>query len=173
MEYRVIRSARRTLAMELTPTGELLVRAPYAAPEKDIRAFVESHRAWAESRLERLKAHRRPPLTEEEVAALRQRAKEDLPVRTARWAEKMGITYGKVGVTSARRRLGSCSSKGNISYSYRLMAHSEEIIDYVVVHELAHRKEMNHSRRFYDIVARYLPDYRQRVKLLRSLPIVE
>ncbi len=173
MEYRVIRSARRTLALELTPKGEVLVRAPLSVPEKDIRAFFEAHRAWAESRLAKLQARRRQPLTEEEKSALHRRAKEDLPARTARWAERMGISYESVGITSARRRLGSCSSLGNISYSFRLMAHPEEIIDYVVVHELAHRKEMNHSKGFYEIVARYLPDYRQRVKLLRSLPIIE
>lgn len=89
------------------------------------------------------------------------------------WAERMGITYTGVKITSAKSRFGSCNSRGGIAYSFRLMQFPEQVIDYVVVHELAHRKEMNHSRRFYDIVARYLPDYRQRVKLLRSLPIVE
>ncbi|MBQ2719044.1 MAG: M48 family metallopeptidase [Clostridia bacterium] len=173
MEYRVIRSSRRTLALELTPAGEVLVRAPFAVSERDVQAFFEGHRAWVERRLPALRERLAPPLTKEEETALRQRAKEDLPQRTARWATRMGITYGSVRITSARRRLGSCSSLGNLSFSFRLMAHPEEIIDYVVVHELAHRKQMNHSQEFYKLVARYLPDYRQRIALLRTLPILQ
>jgi predicted metal-dependent hydrolase len=80
----------------------------------------------------------------------------------------MGIKYGRITITSARTRFGSCSSEGNISYSYRLMLYPEEAIDYVVVHELAHRREMNHSPRFYAIVERILPDYKERRKLLKQ-----
>ena len=80
----------------------------------------------------------------------------------------MGIKYGRITIASAKTRFGSCSSKGNISYSYRLMMYPEEAIDYVVVHELAHRIEMNHSPRFYAIVERILPDYKKRRKLLKE-----
>ncbi len=170
MEYRVIRSARRTLALEITPEGEILVRAPSAVSDREIAAFAASHRAWVESHLPVVLARRRPPLTKEEEATLRRLAKADLPARTARWAARMGIEYTGVTITSARHRFGSCNSRGGICYSFRLLELPEEVIDYVVVHELAHRLEMNHSPRFYAIVARYLPDYRRRRALLRSLP---
>lgn len=169
-EYRVIRSGRRTLAIEIEREGTVLVRAPMAAPPEDIRRFVEEHREWIEIHRRRQIERLLPPLTEAEEKALRARAAADLPARTARFAERMGITYTGVRITSAKQRLGSCSSSGGISYSYRLMQYPDEVIDYVVVHELAHRREMNHSPRFYAIVARYLPDYRRRVALLKSLP---
>lgn len=170
VEYRVIRSDRRTLAIEIEQDGGVLVRAPKAAPTKDIDRFVEEHRGWIEIHRKRQLERLRPPLTAAEEQALRARAAADLPARTARFAEKMGITYTGVRITSAKQRLGSCSASGGISYSFRLMQYPDEVIDYVVVHELAHRKEMNHSRRFYAIVAHYLPDYRRRVALLKSYP---
>ena len=79
----------------------------------------------------------------------------------------MGTSYNRVTVTSARTRFGSCSAKGNISYSYRLMLYPEPAIDYVVVHELAHTLEMNHSPRFWAVVEKYMPDYKERKKLLK------
>ena len=170
MQYRVIRSARRTLSLELTPSGELLVRAPYAAGDAEVAAFAEAHRGWVDSHLPKVLARQRPPLTKEEERSLRHLARADLPVRTARWAALMGIDYTGVSITSARHRFGSCNSRGKICYSFRLLEFPEEVIDYVVVHELAHRLEMNHSSRFYAIVERYLPDYRRRRALLRSLP---
>ena len=170
MEYRIIRSDRHTLAIEIERDGTVLVRAPKAAPLEDICRFVEEHRGWIERHRRRQRERLLPPLTEAEETSLRARAAVDLPVRTARFAEKMGITYEGVRISSAKQRLGSCSASGRISYSFRLMQYPDEVIDYVVVHELAHRKEMNHSPRFYAIVERYLPDYRRRVALLKSFP---
>lgn len=170
MEYRIIRSDRRTLAIEIERDGTVLVRAPKAAPLEDIRRFVDEHLGWIERHRRRQRERLLPPLTEAEEMSLRARAAADLPVRTARFAEKMGITYEGVRISSARERLGSCSASGRIAYSFRLMQYPDEVIDYVVVHELAHRKEMNHSPRFYAIVERYLPDYRRRVALLKSFP---
>lgn len=170
MEYTLIRTGRRTLGLEIKPDGTLLVRAPLAAPLSDIEEFVSAHRTWIETRRARVLARIAPPLTVEEERALRARAKEELPKLTAVWAEKMGITYTRVKITSARCRLGSCRADGGISFSFRLMQYPESVIEYVVVHELAHRKEMNHSHRFYQLVARYLPDYAERVRLMKSCP---
>ena len=79
----------------------------------------------------------------------------------------MNLKYGRITITSAKTRFGSCSSKGNISFSYRLMLYPRELVDYVIVHELAHLSEMNHSDRFYRIIESVLPDYRERVKRLK------
>ena len=87
--------------------------------------------------------------------------------KTEYFAKIMGIDYGRITVTSAQKRFGSCSSRGNISYSYRLMLYPEEAREYVIVHELAHRREMNHSKRFYDIIAKTMPDYKNRKRLLK------
>lgn len=170
MEYRIIRSARRTLALQIEKTGEILVRAPYQTSAARIESFVLAHSEWIEKHKRRIAACTLPPLTADKVAELRARAKADLPARTAFWAGLMGVDYARVTITSAEKRFGSCNSRGGISYSYRLMQFPEAVIDYVVVHELAHRKEMNHSPRFYAIIAQYLPDYKERIKLMKSTP---
>ncbi len=170
MEYRLIRSGRRTLALEIAANGELIVRAPHLAPLSDIEEFVSSHAKWIEKHKEKREARLLPPLTEGEKRALRERAASYLPARTEYFARMMGITYSGVRITSAKTRLGSCNAQRGISYSYRVMQYPSEVIDYVVVHELAHCREMNHSSRFYAIVARYLPDYKVRIQILRTHP---
>lgn len=169
MDYKVVYSGRRTVSLCIKDGG-LVVRAPYGALEKQIKKIVASHREWIEKHI-RIQVEREEKygtLTDEKIKNLRDKAKEVLPAKTARFASIMGLKYGRITITGAKTRFGSCSSKGNISYSYLLMQYSDEAIDYVVVHELAHLKEMNHSPRFYKIIESVLPDYKERKKLLKK-----
>jgi hypothetical protein len=95
-------------------------------------------------------------------------AKAYFECKTKEYAHLMNLKYGRITITSAKTRFGSCSSKGNISYSYRLMLYPERAREYVVVHELAHLSEMNHSKRFYSIIEKILPDYKERKKALKE-----
>ena len=79
----------------------------------------------------------------------------------------MNLKPSRITITGARTRFGSCSSKDNLSFSYLLMLYPEAAREYVVVHELAHLSEMNHSKRFYAIIEKYMPDYKERKKLLK------
>lgn len=158
------------MALQLTREGEVLVRAPIHTPQTVIESFVSAHENWIEvhqkRRQERQAAHPEP--TPEETEALRRRAKEMLPAKVAYYAALMGVTPTGVHITSARTRFGSCSGKNSISFSLYLMQYPERAIDYVVVHELAHIRHHNHSPAFYAEVAKIMPDYQARQKLLRS-----
>ena len=169
MTYEIVRSRRRTVALEVTREGRVLVRAPLRMPQGEIKRFVASHAAWLEKAQAKVAARQaaHPPLTEQETAALRQRAKELLPDRVAHYAAIMGVTPTSVKITSARTRFGSCSGKNGICFSLYLMQYPEEAIDYVVVHELAHIRHHDHSSAFYAEVAKVMPDYRARMKLLK------
>ena len=170
MTYEIVRSRRRTVALEVTREGRVLVRAPLRMPQGEIECFVASHAAWLEKAQAKVAARQaaHPPLTEQETAALRQRAKELLPDRVAHYAAIMGVTPTSVKITSARTRFGSCSGKNGICFSLYLMQYPEEAIDYVVVHELAHIRHHDHSPAFYAEVAKVLPDYKERMKLLKT-----
>ena len=170
MDYTLIRSSRRTMALEVTRDGRLLVRAPQRAPQAVIDRFVASHADWIAAHLEkqRQRAQAHPPLTEDEIAALRQKARDILPGRVAHYAERMGVTPTGVKITGAKTRFGSCSAKNSLCFSLYLMAYPDAAIDYVVVHELAHIRHKNHSPAFYAEVARVMPDYRERRKLLKG-----
>ena len=170
MDYTLIRSSRRTMALEITRDGRLLVRAPQRAPQAVIDRFVASHADWIAAHLEkqRQRAQAHPPLTEDELAALRQKARDILPGRVAHYAGRMGVTPTGVKITGAKTRFGSCSAKNSLCFSLYLMAYPDAAIDYVVVHELAHIRHKNHSPAFYAEVARVMPDYRERRKLLKG-----
>ena len=169
MEYTLIRSNRKTLSVEVTQEGQLVVRAPLRAAKKDIDTFLESRRDWIAGAMARQKERRdaHPPLTEAEMETLRQRAKAYLPGRVAYWAGRMGLHPAGVKITSAQKRFGSCSSKGNLCFSLYLMQYPTDSIDAVVVHELCHLRHMNHSPAFYREVERWLPDYHQRMRHLK------
>ena len=169
-EYKLIRSSRRTLALEIGRDLTLTVRAPMKMPLSVIEEFIEKHDKWIEKKLDVMKNREIKPdnLSAEEIAALKMRAKEILPKKVDYFAEIMGLKPSGVKITSAKKRFGSCSGKNSLCFSYELMLYPDETIDYVVVHELAHIKHRNHSARFYSLIEKYLPDYKTREKILKS-----
>ena len=161
MIYKVIRSKRKTLAIQITGDG-VIVRAPYAVSKAQIDSFVEAHAAWIEKQKQKLEARASSPvdrLSEDEIRELADRALRYIPERVAYYAPKVGVSYGRVTIRNQKSRWGSCSAKGNLNFNCLLMLTPPEVIDSVVVHELRHRKEMNHSGKFYEEVLRVFPDY--------------
>ena len=172
MEYQLIRSGRRSLGASIKD-GKLVVRAPFRTPIHEIEAFLIKHMAWIERHLakdrerrEALRAVR--SLSAEEIAALKKGAREVIPARVAHYAEEIGVTYGRVSIRLQKTRWGSCTARGDLSFNALLLLTPPEVLDAIVVHELCHRKHMDHSRRFYAEVLSVMPDYRARRKWLRE-----
>ncbi len=166
-EFELIRSGRKTVALEITRDGRLLVRAPQRMKYDDILAFVRSHGQWIESHLP--KAQQNITQTAD-PSALRRRAAALIPERVRYWSGMMGLTPGDVKITGAKTRFGSCSARDSLCFSFYLAAYPMDAVDYVVVHELAHICYKNHGAEFYRLIARYLPDYRRREALLKQHP---
>ena len=167
--YRVVRTNRRTVAVQITPAGEVLVRCPRRMSDGDVRRFVQSKSDWIEKHLNKIAAAPQfPPFTDAQLQELARQAQQTIPSRVACFAPLVGVTYGRITIRSQRSRWGSCSSKGNLNFNCLLMLAPPEVLDYVVVHELCHRKEMNHSGRFWAEVERVLPDYILRRRWLRE-----
>ena len=163
-EITVIRSKRKTLAAEIRKDGTLLVRAPMRLPESEIRRFLTEKSAWIRSHLAKQQAIRAqlaalPPLSSEDLAVLRQRAQNVIPLRTAFYAAKIGVTYGNITFRFQKTRWGSCSAAGNLNFNCLLMLAPAEVLDSVIVHELCHRIHPNHSAAFYAEIYRVFPDY--------------
>ena len=162
LEAEIIRSARRTLALEVRTDGRVVVRAPLRLSASEIARFLEEKRGWIEQHVQKQLIRSReaaPPLSQAELNALCQEAAACLPGRTAYFARLMGQSYGRVTIRVQKTRWGSCSAQGNISYNGLLMLAPPRVRDYVVVHELCHRRYMNHSRAFWDAVGNVMPDY--------------
>jgi len=172
MEYQVIKSRRRTIGMEMSDRG-LIVRTPLFCTSHQIEKFVNDHEAWIkkhEKKLENRKEYisNLSPITESEIKKLRKDAKIYIPDRVKYYSEIMGLKYNEVSIKFLKSRWGSCSAKKNLNFNLLLMLTPKEVIDSVVVHELAHLKEMNHKDSFYKLVLKHCPNYYEYDKWLRK-----
>ena len=173
----VVYSRRRTLGLEVRADGRVILRAPKGLSNQAVMDFVKERQAWIvqkwfeTERIRRQKAER-PPRDYEQNPALevqyRKEARRRITERAAYFAEKMGVDYGRIAIKAAKTRWGSCSAQGNLNFHWKLILMPPAILDYVVVHELAHRIEMNHSPRFWAQVERILPDYRERRRWIKE-----
>lgn len=170
----VIRSARKSLGLEVRDANTVLDRIPTRVSDRELKAFVENHRSWilekTEVMAEREEKRKSTPTPPPELLSKTDRMKIQLKIgkRVRHYCEAMGVTVGYVTVKNQKTRWGSCSAKGNVNFNYQLAFLPDELLDYVVIHELAHRRHMNHSRAFWAEVEKYCPDYLERREQLKE-----
>ena len=164
----LVRSSRKTLAVQIRADGTVIARTPLRMPKDRILCFLSEKASWIrmqQGRMqerEKMRQQARIHLDAAQEKELRERAKSVLAQRTAYFARQIGVTYGRITVRDQKTRWGSCSQTGNLNFNFRLILAPLEVLDYVVVHELCHRRQMNHSAQFWQEVAQVLPDYRKR-----------
>ena len=150
---------------------EIIVRAPYRLPQKEIEKFIIERKGWIDEHIgimrQRSEAEKEAvPFTEEELARMSEIALDKATSRAANFSALMGVRYNKITVRRLVSRWGSCSSGKNLSFNCLLALVPDDVLDYVVVHELCHLKEMNHSEKFWREVERVIPDYKEKRKWL-------
>lgn len=175
MNVTVIRSNRKTVAIQVNADLSVTMKVPLRATKKDIEKILKEKEPWIlkhqadiARKKEKYEAKCGPKLTYAEIQELADQALKYIPERAAYFAPTIGVKYGRITIRNQKTRWGSCSSKGNLNFNCLLMLAPPEVIDYVVVHELCHRKEMNHSTAFWNEVAKVIPDYKKSVKWLKS-----
>jgi len=174
LEYKLIRSARKTISAQVLRDGSVLVRAPRFCPIALIERFLEQKETVLERyRREMLSLPPVPRITKKELNSLKQEAGKVILHRVEQISKSIGVTYDGASITSARQRFGSCNSKNHLCFSAFLVLADPEEIDYVIVHELCHTLEHNHSPRFYAWVSRFMPDWKTREKKLKRIVIPE
>ncbi len=171
--FTIIRSRRKTIGIEITALGEVLVRAPRWVSKSEIHRFVNEKEKWIQKHLSKMQCRQEQltdvkMLTDEEIEQLANQALEVIPKRVEHYARLLNVTYGRITVRNQKTLWGSCSNKGNLNFNCLLMLAPPEVLDYVVVHELCHRKEMNHSKHFWSEVAQIIPDYKVYRKWLKE-----
>ena len=165
LTYKLIRSQRRTMGLEVRPEGVIL-RAPMRATKKDIEAFLQENLDWIRKHKVKMDALKEktdavPKLSMEEIRELAYRAATVIPARVRYYAPLIGVTYGRITIRNQRSKWGSCTAKGNLNFNCLLLLAPPEVLDSVVVHELCHRKYMNHSREFYAEIHKVFPEYKR------------
>lgn len=173
MNINIIRSRRRTMSAEIKKVDELIVRVPLRATQKEIDAFLKKNSVWIETHMEKVRRQAEkdesiPKLTETEISHLVRVAKYTIPKRVAYYAPLVGTDYKRISIRKQKTRWGSCSKEGNLNFNALLVLAPPEVLDSVVVHELCHRLEMNHSAKFYEHVHRVFPEYDKCDKWLKE-----
>ena len=171
----MIRSNRKTMAIQVNPDLTVTVRAPMRASKKEIERILQEKESWIRNAMNQLREKKRlyelediKPLSHTELQELAEKAMEYISGRVAYFSKQGGVSYGRITIRNQKTRWGSCSGKGNLNFNCLLMLTPPEVIDYVVVHELCHRKEMNHSKAFWHEVAKILPDYKKHMQWLKK-----
>lgn len=179
--YQLIQSSRKTISIHIKPDGAVIVRAPYRLSQKEVDRFVTEKQNWIRKNLAQVKTRlderregrnrggARPlPQNQAEVDEYLRQARETIWERTKYYAGVMQVDFGRITIRDQKSRWGSCSSNGNLNFNWRLIMAPAPVLDYVVVHELAHRFEMNHSPLFWQRVAAVMPDYQVHRDWLRQ-----
>ena len=172
MKYKIIRSKRKSISLQITDEG-LLVRAPLRASKREIERMIAEHEDWINKKMALYRktqatAASKGLLDDEAIRQLTAQAKTYIPQRVSYYAPLLGVHPGRITIRKQKTRWGSCSAKGNLNFNCLIMLTPPEVIDSVVVHELCHLLEMNHSDRFYSNVLRVFPEYRKHHAWLRK-----
>ena len=167
------KSRRRSIAVSVLPDNRVLVKAPYGTPESMVQEFLITKKSWVTNQIEKQnreaqKAKELGLLSDDEIKQIKKKARKVLPERVEYWAEKIGVSYGRISIRLQSSRWGSCAQNGNLNFNCLLVLMPPEILDSVVVHELCHRKFMNHSKDFYAEINRVFPDYERCNKWLKE-----
>lgn len=175
MEITVIKSNRKTVSIQVNADLSVTVRAPRYASSRELDRILREKEPWIRKQIELIReqkakyeAEAPSYLTNAQIRELADRALEYIPKRAEYYSKLIGVDYGRITIRNQKTRWGSCSAKGNLNFNCLLMLAPPEVIDYVVVHELCHRKEMNHSRAFWNEVAKVIPDYKSSVLWLKK-----
>ena len=173
IEYTLIRSRRRTISIEIDLDASIIVRCPMRTPKYEVERFITEKDAWIRKHVSLVKERNEKaaafePISQAELKSLYDEARRVIPERVGHYASLLGVTYARITIRNQKTLWGSCSRKGNLNFNCMLMKAPERVRDYVIVHELCHRIEMNHSARFWAHVESLIPDHKQCRKWLRE-----
>lgn len=161
------------MCIKISNDGKIVVKAPLFATQKDVEEFLISKKEWILTHLEKVNFQKEKALqagffSEEEISGMKKKAKRLIPQRVEYYAKLIGVSYGRIFIRCQKTRWGSCSVEGNLNFNCLLILMPIEILDSVVVHELCHRKFMNHSKEFYNEIYKIFPEYKKCDKWLKN-----
>ena len=171
--YIIQNSRRRSISVSIMADNKVLVKAPYGTTERTVQEFLVAKKGWITKHLENENRELEQAvslglLSDDEVKRIKRQARKIIRERVGYWAEKIGVTYGRIAIRLQSSRWGSCAANGNLNFNCLLVLMPPEVLDSVVVHELCHRRYMNHSKEFYAEIDQVFPDYKRWNKWLKD-----
>ncbi|MCQ2576103.1 MAG: M48 family metallopeptidase [Treponema sp.] len=171
--YILKRSVRRSICVQISEDEKIIVNAPIGISVSEVDKFIYSKRNWIKRHLERQRnqnalSRELGPLTADDIKQIKKKAKKLIPERVEYYSKLSGISYNRIFIRLQKTRWGSCSADGNLNFNCLLADMPLEILDSVVVHELCHRRHMNHSKAFYEEILKIFPEYKKCDKWLKQ-----
>ena len=174
-DVQVVWSTRKTIGLEIDRNRTITVRAPKQLTRQDVCTYIQNKAGWIEKHVHSLEEKQKQAelwlaetITPEELERLKQQAEAVIPGRVAYFSEKLQIPYREIVIDNQKTKWASCRYDGKLMFGCLLMLVPPEVLDYVIVHELCHRKQMNHSRLFWEELERVMPDYRKYKQWLKD-----
>ena len=158
------------LSIRITRAGKVIVTKPRRVSLAHIEHVLVKKESWILSKIAHMKSLPPPPakITKQEYALLKKQAQELAEKKVKHFNEKYNFSFKRITIKNQKTRWGSCSSKGNLNFNYKIALLPEELVDYIVVHELCRLQQMNHAKKFWQLVAQTIPEYQKHHKTLRS-----
>jgi predicted metal-dependent hydrolase len=164
--YKIRKSAKaKRVSIKIDQNRQVTLTIPARFPQYLAKQFIVQKQAWIEEKLATIPDN---IYTQEHYKHHKEKARDIITARVQDCAQIMGLSYNRLSIRHTTTRWGSCSSKRNLNFSYKLIFLDSELMDYVIIHELAHLVEMNHSKRFWNIVGTYCEDYLELRARLRN-----
>ncbi len=161
------------MRLEVRPGGEVVLTAPIRASDALIERFFAAHALWVERHVARMRKREVVRLKRSDLPSLKRRAREIAEERSLYFSRAYGVEYSTISIRAQKTRWGSCSRRGALSFNYKIAALPSELADYIVVHEVCHLLAFDHSQKFWDLVARTVPEHRALRKRLRNMTFVQ
>lgn len=167
---KIKKSARRTLVIQVTQSGEVVVRAPRLMPDFLVNRFVNKKREWILKSVKKVSKIPKKSFPNSKKDYLEKKKKVNLLIknRLTYFNKFYNFKFNGVSIKNQSTRWGSCSSKGNLNFNYKIIYLTPEQQDYIVVHELCHLEQMNHSKNFWNLVEKTLPNFRNVKKQIKE-----
>ena len=162
----------KRVSLSISPLGIVTASRPWWVSSKLVRQFVKAKSDWIRARLQEINKYKRNPLLHVDKKTYyqyKERARDFISNRVEQLNQKYKFKYNRIAVRNQRTVWGSCSQKCNLNFNYKLLFLPPRLADYVIVHELCHLRELNHSPNFWTLVAQTFPDYKKLKKDLQAL----
>lgn len=174
IDYNLKRSKKaRNLRLTVNLEGNLTVTVPWLYPLWSARKFIRRKNDWILKNIEKFKNRKESSLLlkadKKDYEKLKEKARVLVYNKIAEFNKFYGFEYNRIAIRNQKSRWGSCSAKKNLNYNFRIVLLPEDLANYIIVHELCHLKEMNHSRRFWKLVERTIPNHKEARKQLRNI----
>ena len=169
--YTIKRSDRKTLSITVNKDAAVIVHAPLYTDNDEIKRFIEKNREWLKENITKTKRKNNEifNIPKERLPEMKREALVYITERVNRYCEIMGVRHTGIKITTAKTRLGSCNGKNSLCFSVYLLNYPKEAVEYVVLHELVHIKHKNHGKAFYSRLQKYMPDYKERIKIIKGI----